>query len=1024
ANRLAHHLRSLGVGPEVRVGLCIPRSLEMLVGLWGILKAGGAYVPLDPRHPRERLAWVIGDARPHLVVTVAGLAAGLEPVHGRLVCLDGDEGAGAADESPRSGVAADGLAYVLYTSGSTGFPKGVMVPHRGLVNYLAWCCREYAVADGAGAPVGSPLGFDLTVTSLFAPLLAGRTVELLEEPDGPEGLAGALRHRTGLSLVKVTPLHLELLARSLPGEEAAGRTHAFVIGGEALNAETLAFWRSHARGTRLINEYGPTETVVGCCFYEVPAGFPHEGPVPIGRPVANTRLYVVDPWLHPVIDGVPGELLIAGDGVTRGYLGRPDLTAERFVPDPWSGMPGARLYRSGDLTRRGADGNLEFLGRIDHQLKIRGFRIEPAEIEAAFLRHPEIREAVVTAGAGGDGHKHLVAYFVPRRQPAPPAAELRSFLGRELPEHMVPGVLIPLPALPLNANGKLDRAALAAIPETDRLRSEQPFVAPRTAAEKILAAIWCEILRVEEVGVHDNFFDLGGDSILSIQIVSRANQAGIPLAPRDLFRHQTIAALAAVEGAAKLAAEQGEVVGELPLVPIQHRFFAAEPAAPHHFNQAVLLGLRRPVPWATLEAAMRRLAGHHDALRLRFQGAARQWRQVCAASGQTPPGTRLDLSALPPARRGAEVERAAAAMQGGLSLGGPLGRWGYFDVGPGDFPRLLLIFHHLVIDGVSWRILLQDLEALCDPQEPQAALPPKTTSFKTWAEGLVERSRSAPPQDGLRFWLAEEGREAMPLPVDFVAGPNSVASADSWRMTLGEEETRLLLQAVPRVYQARIDDVLLTALAQVCASWTGCPSLWVDLEGHGRDALPDVDVSRTVGWFTAVYPVRLELAGGMEPAAALLSIQEQLRALPDRGTSHGLLLFLHNDEGIRRRLDALPRPQVVFNYLGQFDQILGESSLFIPVGESAGATRAPEQERWHLLEVTGLVVGGCLQITWTYSRNRHSKKTVEGLGQAYMAAVRSLLDRCRQGAAPLLDLPAACEGEDLERALENVEFEV
>jgi amino acid adenylation domain-containing protein len=547
ANRLARHLQKLGVGPEVPVGLFVERTPEMVVALLAVLKAGGAYVPLDPSYPPQRLSFMLEDARIRFVVSQEKLADALPPHGARVVRLDTDAEA-FADESAENvaaEVSGENLAYIIYTSGSTGQPKGAAIPHRGLVNYLDWCRRAYDVEGGEGAPVHSPLGFDLTVTSLFAPLLSGRRVVLVPEESGVEGLGEALRASGGFSLVKITPPHLEVLNYLLPAAEAAGRTGALVIGGEALKAEALGFWRKHAPETRLINEYGPTETVVGCCVYEVAPGELLGGIVPIGRPIANTRLYVLDARFEPVATGVAGELYIGGDGLARGYLNRPDLTAERFLPDPFGVEAGARIYRSGDLARYAPDGNLEFLGRVDQQVKVRGFRIELGEIEAALSAHAGVREAAVIVREDTPDEKRLTAYVVAESGDATTAADLRAHLAERLPEYMIPMAFVMLERLPLTTNGKVDRRRL---PEPDHARPEleRAFVAPRNETEEALAKIWAEVLGVERVGVNDNFFELGGHSLLATQVVSRVrNTLKVDLPLRSLFFEAPTVALLA-----------------------------------------------------------------------------------------------------------------------------------------------------------------------------------------------------------------------------------------------------------------------------------------------------------------------------------------------------------------------------------------------------------------------------------------------------------------------------------------------
>ncbi|MFL6253472.1 MAG: non-ribosomal peptide synthetase [Pyrinomonadaceae bacterium] len=564
ANQLARHLRGrFGVGAESLVGVCLERSVGMVVALVGVLKAGGAYVPLDTSYPRERIALMLGDARVQVLLTDQDLAETLPETAGASVlCLDSEWDAVAQEsgENLDGGARPDNLAYVIYTSGSTGVPKGVMVTHRGLTNYLAWATKAYVREDaGSGAPVHSAIGFDLTVTSLYCPLLAGQPVELIAEEEGIEGLSAAMR-RNDFSLVKITPSHLEVLNQWLSAEEADTAARALVIGGEALLGDSLSFWREHAPRTRLINEYGPTETVVGCCVYEVGEGERLEGVVPIGRPVANTRMYVLDERLCPVPIGVAGELYIGGAGVARGYLNRPELTGERFVPDEFSGEAGARLYRTGDVGRVRGDGVFEYLGRNDEQVKIRGFRIELGEVEAVLKGHPSMNEAVVIAHEDGPGERRLVAYVVmgaSESGEAPNVSELRRWVGERLPDYMVPSIFVTLKQLPLTAHGKVDRRRLPA-PDRTRPELEQEYVVPSTPVEQVLAAIWTEVLGIEQIGIHDSFFALGGDSIRSVRIVALARERGLDFTVQQLFQFQTIAEMAReLEQAAGLAATGG-----------------------------------------------------------------------------------------------------------------------------------------------------------------------------------------------------------------------------------------------------------------------------------------------------------------------------------------------------------------------------------------------------------------------------------------------------------------------------------
>ncbi|MEP6743619.1 MAG: amino acid adenylation domain-containing protein, partial [bacterium] len=541
ANQLACFLRRFGTGPDSLVGLCVDRSIEMVVGILGVLKAGAGYVPMDPTYPADRLAFMLEDANVFVLLTQSGLLDQLPPHNGPRISLDTDWDAIAKERKDNLGSWANpaNLAYVIYTSGSTGEPKGVMIHHRGLVNYLSWATETYEVAEGCGAPVHSSISFDLTITSLFSPLMVGRAIFLV--PDGIENLVAALLARDNYSLVKITPAHLRALAELMPADQVRGRVRTLVIGGEALYMESVAFWRTHSPLTRLINEYGPTETVVGCCVYEVAEDDPDSGPVPIGTPVANSQLYLLDESLQPVDKGVSGELYIGGDGVGLGYLNRRELTDERFIPDPFSRNRCGRLYRTGDLARFDANGNLVYLGRIDNQVKIKGFRIELDEVETILSQSAGVRDCAVIAREDAPGEKRLIAYVV-MDGTEQDTDELRKALKTKVPEYMVPTAFVKMDSLPLTTNGKVDRQTLP-VPDRKPIGCAKKCSAKHTQVEQTLMKIWADVLQVEQVDINDNFFDLGGDSILGTLILARAAQAGVKISPRQLFEHQTIAAL-------------------------------------------------------------------------------------------------------------------------------------------------------------------------------------------------------------------------------------------------------------------------------------------------------------------------------------------------------------------------------------------------------------------------------------------------------------------------------------------------
>ena len=563
ANQLAHYLRGQGVGPEVTVAILLERSSELVVSLLAVLKAGGVYVPLDPAYPLERLRFMLEDSDAAVLLTQESLLDLLPAHRAQEVCLDLQASEIAAQSATDPTVSLDpaNLCYILYTSGSTGKPKGVQVTHGGLSNYLNWALSVYPVHEGRGAPVHSPICFDLTVTSLFLPLLAGRPITLLSEGHGIESLATVLGKPGGFSLIKLTPAHLEMLRQCLPAEAAALAARMMVVGGEGLWGEELTFWRDHAPLTRIVNEYGPTETVVGCCVYEVLAGEVKPGTVPIGRPVANTRLYVLGRCAEPVPVGVIGELYIGGLQVGRGYLKQAGLTAERFVPDSLSGKAGERLYRTGDLVRRTVDGQLEFIGRIDEQVKLHGYRIELGEIETVLAQHPQVRDCVVMLRTDTPGNSRLAAYLIAELQPS--HADLQRFLQERLPDYMVPSVFVFMDDLPLTPNGKVDRKALPA-PDHSRPELENSFAPPTNPLEEDLAKMWKELLGVERIGINDNFLELGGHSLMVMQIVSRVRaDYGLEISLAEIFRTPTIKRLAAMIEEAFLASPEADNISEM-----------------------------------------------------------------------------------------------------------------------------------------------------------------------------------------------------------------------------------------------------------------------------------------------------------------------------------------------------------------------------------------------------------------------------------------------------------------------------
>ncbi|MFN1177792.1 non-ribosomal peptide synthase/polyketide synthase [Pseudomonas aeruginosa] len=1002
ANRLAHRLIELGVGPDVLVGLAAERSLEMIVGLLAILKAGGAYVPLDPRYPSDRLGYMIEDSGIRLLLTQRAARERL-PLGEGLPCLLLDaehEWAGYPESDPQSAVGVDNLAYVIYTSGSTGKPKGTLLPHGNVLRLFDATRHWFGFSADDAWSLFHSYAFDFSVWEIFGALLHGGRLVIVpyETSRSPEDFLRLLCRERVTVLNQTPSAFKQLMQVACAGQEVPPLALRHVVfGGEALEVQALRPWfeRFGDRAPRLVNMYGITETTVHVTYRPLSLADLDGGAAsPIGEPIPDLSWYLLDAGLNPVPRGCIGELYVGGAGLARGYLNRPELSCTRFVADPFS-TTGGRLYRTGDLARYRCDGVVEYVGRIDHQVKIRGFRIELGEIEARLLAQPGVAEAVVLPHEG-PGATQLVGYVVTQAAPSDPAAlrdTLRQALKASLPEHMVPAHLLFLERLPLTANGKLDRRAL---PAPDASRLQRDYTAPRSELEQRLAAIWADVLKLGRVGLDDNFFELGGDSIISIQVVSRARQAGIRLAPRDLFLHQTIRGLAgvagvAVEGRGLACAEQVPISGSTPLLPIQQMFFELDIPRRQHWNQSVLLEPGQALDGTLLETALQALLAHHDALRLGFRLEDGTWRAEHRAveAGEV-------LLWQQSVADGQALEALAEQVQRSLDLGsGPLLRALLATLGDGS-QRLLLVIHHLVVDGVSWRILLEDLQtAYRQLQAGQAvALPAKTSAFKAWAERLQAHARDGGLEGERGYWLAQLEGVSTELPCDDREGAQSVRHVRSARTELTEEATRRLLQEAPAAYRTQVNDLLLTALARVIGRWTGQADTLIQLEGHGREELfEDIDLTRTVGWFTSLFPLRLSPVA--ELGASIKRIKEQLRAIPHKGLGFGALRYLGSAED-RAALAALPSPRITFNYLGQFDGSFSadSSALFRPSADAAGSERDSDAPLDNWLSLNGQVYAGRLGIDWSFSAARFSEASILRLADAYRDELLALIEHC------------------------------
>lgn len=1016
ANQVAHWLRGQGVGRGHQVGLCVERSPEMLVGLLGILKAGAAYVPMDPAYPQERLEAMLSTAGVELVLTQQCVLETLPLLGERTVLpLDGQFRklllSGCSGDNPTAeevDVEADDAAYTIFTSGSTGVPKGVLIAHRGMVNLAAYQRQAFALDTDSRVMTFASICFDGAVFEWLMALASGGSLHICRDDDRKSA------QRLAAFLVSERITH-GWIPPALLAQVPMDRDYALrvlIVAGEACE-EGLA-WR-WAERCHVVNSYGPSEATVAATHADVLPG----RPIMLGRALPNVELRVVNAVGQPQPVGVAGELWLGGTGLAIGYLGLPALSAERFVPNP-DGE--GRLYRTGDLVRWNSAGELQFLGRVDDQVKVRGFRIELGEVETHLLAHFSVREAVAVVRED-TGDPRLAAYVVCDQdigsdEEALLARTLREHMKARVPDYMVPSAFVLLTAIPLTSNGKVDKRRL---PKPD-YEAQQVYVAPSGEVEIRLAEIWQQVLRVEQIGVNDNFFEIGGDSILSIQVVSRAKQAGIAITTKQLFKAQSVAELAklaATNDVSLVSAPQESVQGDLPLLPIHRLFLDAESRDPQHYNQAVLLMTPRDHAMDVLPTVVEALYRRHDALRLRFRQEAGQWRAAHSPLDAVMIADSCIVEPLPEA--GADFEERLAARcthwQRAFDLAaGPLLRAVHFqshDIRPG---RLLLIVHHIVVDGVSWRILLSDLERAYEQCRAGQAvmLDAKTSSFQQWSEAMSHYATSQALHAERGFWLSQAKVAAPLLPVDRrIDGFGQIASTRTLAIGLDEEHTQALLQHCNAAYRTRINELLLAGVYLGMRAWTGETTLRIRLEGHGRESLFDhLDTTSTVGWFTSVYPLTLSVLQ-TEIGATIKVIKEQYRAIPNNGIGYGALRYLARDAELTASDTHVP--ELEFNYLGQFDNVLNHDTVFQPAIESVGEKISGRRCRMHQIGLSGKVFGGCLSFVLDYSDQQYDEATMQRLADLISAGWTRVIAHCLRSDASGFtpsDFPLASVGQD------------
>ncbi|MDN4082523.1 amino acid adenylation domain-containing protein [Paenibacillus polymyxa] len=980
ANQLARFLKSRGIGQESIVGIMAGHSFELIISILAVLKSGGAYLPIDPYYPADRVSFMLEDSGAALLLTDAPLDDYIS--FSREVYRMDDASLYDGDDSnlePKIGP--DQLAYVIYTSGSTGKPKGVAVHHKGLVNYIYWANKTYFTAACEVFACYSSIAFDLTVTSIFTPLISGHAMSLYRDDDYSEFVLFRILKDQRTTIVKLTPAHLSLLQES---NIRTSNVCKFIVGGEDFKVSLARNVHDIFGGNvTLYNEYGPTETVVGCMIHIYDVNRDIRRSVPIGVPCDNVAIYVLDAYLKPVPVQVKGEIYISGPGVARGYLNRPELTKERFLDNPF--VPGERMYKTGDLGIRLENGLIEYLGRKDHQVKIKGFRIELGEIEGALSSYQGIQHVVVNVGESNEDNSQpmLYAYYVSDAAVSPEL--LKHYLHACLPHYMVPSHIIRLDTVPLTSNGKVDKRKLPVPDLSSGLTSM--YEEAHNEVENILVQVWEELFQMANIGIHDNFFALGGDSIKAIQMTSKLNNYDLEIGVQDILAHPNIAELAHYTRPKRQLYDSAPASGEILPTPISSWFMAQTFHNPHHYNQSIMLLLKNEMDRSALEKAFQKVIEHHDALRMSMEPDGKLFYnpELTIVSFKLDCYDMMHISA---ETRQHEFNNLVHNLQSGFDLSHRLPiRAALFDHGQ-ETRELFITAHHLVVDGVSWRIILEDLlnayHAIKEGEEVN--FPRKTASVQAFAQELYHYSTTADLRKELEFWHEMEGGSRH-FPASITSQPSATvnyASCAGFEGHLSPVQTHKLLHEMSQAYHTEPVDLLLAALALSVKEWTGLDDFTYEVEHHGR-SLDHIDVSRTVGWFTALYPLRIQIPG-TEIGSILAHVKELRRRVPHQGIGYGILKYMLG--AIEKHTDIRP---IRFNYLGQFDHE-SQSSDYVYRHTSDRQNVDNANHLTAAIEVNSLIVNDQLVIDMMYSTEIFEEESITEFMHMYVQAIIRIID--------------------------------
>ncbi|MDP4143546.1 MAG: amino acid adenylation domain-containing protein [Bacillota bacterium] len=993
SNSIARMLIEKGICKDSIVGIMIKRSVNMMVGILGILKAGGAYMPISDEYPDNRILYMMEDSGAKVLLTEKCLVDKVGYLKNTVFIDNEDIYNNYSNERVEIKQDSSSLAYVIYTSGTTGKPKGVMLENKSVVNLISSLYDKVykKYNEKLNIALIAPYIFDASVKQIFASLLLGHTLHIIPEEarvDGEMLISYYIKNKIDIS--DGTPIHLSILSDCSSEQLNRINVKNFIIGGEALrNSTVISFLSkfSNDNSPNIVNVYGPTECCVDATLYVINKENMNED-ILIGEPLNNVKLYVLDKYNKIVPIGIQGELFISGAGVARGYLGQPELTKAKFVKDLFNEE--MRMYRTGDLVKWTEQGSIKYIDRIDNQVKIRGFRIELGEIEKQLLKHNEIDEAVVIARENEFDNKYLCAYVTSASNIS--IDELRHHLSKELPEYMIPSYFIQLDKMPTTINGKVDRKQLPE-PDSAYIEAEIEIELPENEIQEILVRVWCEVLGLQNVGINSNYYSLGGDSIKAIQISSKLREYNLKIEIKDLLQYQTIKELSSYVKYTSKKTSQETITGPIKLTPIQKAFFETNYYIEKHYNQSIMLYSKNGFKEDFVEKVFNEIVRHHDALRMVFKKENSDIIQF--NRNDDIELLNYNIFHVKDEDYKGYIERKVSEIQSSMDIeNGPLIRVGLFKTCAGD--HLLIAIHHLVIDGVSWRILLEDFAMAYKQLEEKQniVLPSKTDSYKKWAEELYNYAESNELQEQLTYWNTIENQNILPIMKDSkLCCSKKIGDCKTISISLDEEYTEKLLRETNKAYNTEINDILLTALAKTIKFWTSNEQVLINLEGHGRENIAeDLDVSRTVGWFTSKYPVLLNVGGCYDLSSEIKNVKETLRHVPLKGIGYSILRYVtlpmkNND--IRFKLE----PEISFNYLGQFDNDI-KSDLFITSSISSGDNVSKENSFNYSLAVGGMIIRNKLVMKFTYNSKEFFKKTMDNLLNSYIRNLKEIIEHC------------------------------